>query len=317
MYRCPMVMTQQPSYARGLTLVRIGVILILLQSALTVFVMVTMSRADSPDQVFDALRYLQYAMYANLAAMVAMFAGSLLAIPEFRRAGLAIHRAVFAAGCFALAVGAMWWIQHSVDRFIDVARDPDSTYEDILAASESMKSLSFASTVKDIAYVVGLITAIRTVKQFAIANEQYELRDVSGTITQLLVVMLVADIFYQLTYGLGSSGSAFPILGLLVAVAVGLYWIYCHLRLAKFLKAAAILVAEPHLLPTATAVKVPTAEELVPKARPSAPKLPRAVAPSTPSAPIIVVAPVLRPSAAPRAESAAEGDGSDRPKFLS
>jgi len=303
-------MTRQPSYARGLTLVRLGVFGILVTSGLTLLMMINMFRS-SADGVFDALRYLQYAMYANLAALVAMLVGGVLAIPEFRRARLPIHLALLAAVCFAIAVGAMWWTQHVIDHFVDVAKNPESTYEDVIAASESMKSLSFAATIKDLTYVVGLITVIRTVKQFAVANDQYELRDVSGTITQLLVVMLVADVFYQMTYGLGSGASTVPFLGLGVALGVAIYWIYCHLRLAKFLKAAAILVGEPHMLPTATAVKVPTAEALAPKPRPSAPKIPR---PETPSAPIIVVAPVVRSTDAPRAESSAEGDG---PKFLS
>jgi hypothetical protein len=280
-------------------------------------VVVKMISADTPDEIFGAIKYMQYAMYTNLAASVAMLVGSLLALPEFRRAHLPSHLVLFAAACFAVAAGAAWWTQHVVDHFVSVAHDPASTYEDVIAASNSLASLKLASTVKDLAYVLGLITVLRTVRQFAVANEQFELRDASGTVTQLVVVMLVADIFYQLTYGLGSGASVFPIVGLLVGLAVALYWIYCHLRLAKFLKAAAILVGEPHLLPIATAVKVPTAEALAPKPRPSAPKIPRAVtAPSTPSAPIIVVAPELRAAEAPRAESSA-ADPDDRPKFLS
>ena len=308
-------MTRQPSYARGLTLVRIGVFMMLLQSALTLMVLVKMISGGSTD---DLLKYMQYAMYTNLAAVVAMLVGAVLALPEFRRAHLPIHLVLFAAICFAVAAAAVWWMQHTVDHFISVALDPESTYEDVIEASASLGALKPAATIKDLAYVLGLITMIRTVRQFAVANAQYELRDASSTITQLVVVMLVADVFYQLTYGLGSGASVFPIVGLLVALAVALYWIYCHLRLAKFLKAAAILVAEPHLLPIAMAVRVPTAEALAPKPRPSAPKIPREVtAPSTPSAPIIVVAPALRTADAPRAESSAETDPNDRPKFLS
>ena len=308
-------MQRQPSYARGLRLVRIGVVLILLQSAITLMLTVKMITADGPDEVFAAIKYAQYAMYTNLAAVVAMLVGSLLAVPEFRRAHLPIYLVVFAALCFAVAAGAAWWTQHVVDHFIRVALDHESSYEDIVEASSALGALKLATTIKDLSYVVGLITVIRTIRQFAVANEQFELRDVSTTITQLLVVMLFGDIFYQLTYGLGSGGSAFPILGLVVGLGIALYWIYCHLRLAKFLKAAAILVGEPHLLPVATAVKVPTAEALAPKPRPSAPRIPREV--STPSAPIIVVAPELRAAAAPRAESSADSDPNDRPKFLS
>jgi hypothetical protein len=308
-------MQRQPSYARGLKLVRIGVFMILLQSALTLMLTVKMLTADGPDEVFSAIKYAQYAMYTNLAAAVAMLVGSVLAVPEFRRARLPIHLAVFAAICFAVAAGAAWWTQHVVDHFVHVALDPESTYEDVIQASSALGALKLANTIKDLSYVIGLITVIRTVRQFAVANEQFQLRDVSTTITQLLVVMLLGDIFYQVTYGLGSGGSVFPILGLVVGLGVALYWIYCHLRLAKFLKAAAILVGEPHLLPVAMAVKVPTAEALAPKPRPSAPNIPREV--STPSAPIVVVAPELRAAAAPRAESSAETDPNDRPKFLS
>ena len=306
-------MQRQPSYARGLTLVRIGVFMMLLQSALILMVLVTMLRGGTGDEL---LKYMKYAMYTNLAAMVGMVVGAVLALPEFRRAHLPTHLVLFAAACFAVAAASVWWMQHVVDHFVSVALDPETTYEDLRAATDSLASIKLVSVIRDLAYVLGLIAVIRTVRQFAVANEQFELRDVSGTISQLLVVMLVANIFYQLTYGLGSSGSVFPILGLVVGLGVNLYWIYCHLRLAKFLKAAAILVGEPHLLPIATAVKVPTAEALAPKPRPSAPKIPRAVtAPSTPSAPIIVVAPELRAAEAPRAESSANPD--DRPKFLS
>ncbi len=309
--------TRQPSYARGLKLVRIGVFLILVQSAMSLMLLVKMLSADTPDEVFGAIKYAQYAMYTNLAAAVAMLVGSVLALPEFRRAHLPIHLVLFASACFAVAAASVWWTQHVVDTFVRVALDPDSTYEDVIRASEGLSSLKLATTIKDLAYVLGLVTVVRTIRQFAVANDQYELRDASSTITQLVVVMLVADIFYQLTYGLGSGASVFPIVGLLVALGVALYWIYCHLRLAKFLKAAAILVGEPHLLPVATAVKVPTAEALAPKPRPSAPKLPREVtAPSTPSAPIIVVAPELRAAAAPRAEGSADADPDDLPKFL-
>jgi hypothetical protein len=290
-----------------------------IQSLINVAMLGKVLTGGSAEDAMDLFKYAQYAVWTNLAAAVAMLVGSVLAFPDFRRSRLPVHLVVIAIVCFAIACAALYWTHHVMSAFLAIVEDPDASLEGLTKAIADLEVLGFATTVKDLAYVLGLIVMIRTVRQSAVANEQFELRDASSTITQLLVVLLLGDVFYQLTYGLGSGGggSVFPILGLLVAIGVGLYWIYCHLRLAKFLKAAAILVGEPHLLPMATAVKVPTAEALAPKPRPSAPKIPREVtAPSTPSAPIVVVAPEIR-TAAPRAESSAESDPNDRPKFLS
>ncbi len=304
----------QPRYARGLQLVRIGVFMALIQSLLSL-ALIGKAVTGGLDDPMSLFRYAQYGVWSNLAAAIAMLAGALLAFPDFRKARLPVHLVVIAIACFAVASGALYWVHHVMADFLAVVSDPDGSIEDMTKAINGLGVLGFATTLKDFAYVIGLIAMMRTVKQSAVANEQYDLRDAAGTVTQLVVVMLVSDVFYQFTYGLGSGASTVPFLGLAVAVAVGLYWVYCHLRLAKFLKAAAILVSEPHILPTATVIKVPSAEALAPKPRPSAPKLPREVT-ATPSAPIIVVAPDLH-TAAPRAESSSEAAPSDRPKFLS
>lgn len=309
----------QPRYARGLQLVRIGVFLVLIQSLITMAMVGKALSGGSADESPTVLfNYAQYAVWTNLAAAVVMLVGSVLAFGDFRKARMPVHLVVIAALCFAVACVALYWTHHVMAAVLETVRDPESSLQDVVDSIDRLSVLGFTTAVKDIAYILGLIVMIRTVRQSAVVNEQYELRDVSSTITQLLVVLLVGDVFYQFTYGLGAgSGSTIPFLGLFVAIAIGLYWLYCHLRLAKFLKAAAILVGEPHLLPMATLVKVPTAEELAPKPRPSAPKIAREVtAPATPSAPIIVVAPELRAAPAPRAGSAAETDDGVGPKFL-
>lgn len=294
---------------------RIGVYLALIQSLVSL-VLLGKAMTGGLDDPMSLFTYAQYGVWTNLAAAIAMLAGAVLAYPDFRKARLPVHLVVIAIACFAVAAGALYWTHHVMADFIAVVKDPDASTEDMMKAVNGLGGLGFTTSLKDFAYVLGLIAMMRTVKQSAVANEQDALRDAAGTVTQLVVVMLISDVFYQFTYGLGSGASSTsPFLGLAVAIGVGLYWIYCHLRLAKFLKAAAILVGEPHVLPTATLIKVPTLEELAPKPRASTPKLPREV--TAPSTPIIVVAPELRATAAPRAESSAGSDPDDRPKFLS
>jgi hypothetical protein len=159
---------------------------------------------------------------------------------------------------------------------------------------------------------------IRMVQVQAAANDQISMRDDAGHMSRAIMVMLAGDIFYQLTYGLGSSGGG----GILTSVGsllIGLYWIWCHIKLVRFFENAAHFMNEPHDLPMATAHKVPAMKDLKPKpaprtSRPSMPRIPDAAAPP----PVLVVqppvsAPVPR---APSTTSDGEAPAGDGPKFL-
>lgn len=310
------VLTRLPSYARGLKLVRLGVFVMLAQLALTAVMTIKAVGADTTKDALDTFTWIEYFLWANLGATFAMLIGNLLAIPDFRRARLPIHLVVIAIAGFAIATVALWWTHHVLSTFIEVALDPDASADDVVSAAERFSSLGLVAVVKDLAYVSGLIAVLRTVRQSAVANDQLALRDVASQLTGLLVVMLIADLFYQLTYGLGAGGVGF--LGLIGSVLVGGYWIYCHLRLTRFLENAAYFVNEPHHVPTATVVSISTVGE-TPRVSAPTPPAPRSV-PATPSAPVIVVAPELRAAPAPRAPSAADDAAADAaagpPRFL-
>ncbi|MBL0217563.1 MAG: hypothetical protein IPQ07_27275 [Myxococcales bacterium] len=309
-----------PRHARGLKLARIGVFIMLAQLVLGLVMSVKAFGATSTDGAEDAFKWIQYFLWANMGATGAMFVGSVLAIPDFRAARLPLGMVLFGAACFATATVALWWSHHVISNFMHVALDPDSTAADVEAAIENFGSLKIAVVVKDLSYTIGLITIVRTVRQAAVANEQLALRDAASHLTGLIVLMLISDVFYQLTYGLGSGASIVPFLGFAVSLGVVVYWIYCHLRLQRFLENAAYFVNEPHHLPSARLVNPGTVETDAPTPRPSQRSMPRPSAPSipnaTPSAPVIVVAPELRAAPVPRAETSPEGEAAEPPRFL-
>ncbi len=302
-----------PRYSRGLKLVRVGVFLMLLQLALSVIVAV-MSISGSTS---DLPTWMGYFLWANIAGTGAMLVGSALAIGDFRLARLPVRLVVIAALGFLVATAAAWWSNHLIDVFMDLARDPDTSLDDVQVAASDLSWLKVLAMIKDVAYTVGLVAMIRSVRQSAVANDQDALRDLASNLTGLVVIMLVGDLFYQLTYGLGSGPGVFPILGLLAGLAIAGYWIYCHLRLNRFLESAAYFVNEPHHVPTARLVNPGSVETDAPVRRPSARSIPRSsTAPSMPSAPVIVVAPELRAAPAPRAETRPGDESVDSPRFL-
>lgn len=309
-----------PGYSRGLKLVRVGVFIMLAQLVLSVVMTVKAFGADSTDDAANAFKWIQYFLWANIGASVAMLIGSLLAVPDFRLARLPIYRGIVAIAGFAITTAALWWTHHVITTFMEVAFDPEADGEAVLAALEGLESLQVTVIIKDLAYVSGLIAVLRMVRQSAVANEQLALRDAASDLTGLLVIMLVGDAFYQLTYGLGGGVSMFPMLGILAAVLVLGFWIYCHIRLIRFLENAAYFVNEPHHVPTATVISRTTVGEAprpstramsapLSAPRTSAPALPA----STASAPLIVVAPVVAPAPVPRAETS---DPAEPPRFL-
>lgn len=306
-----------PRFARGLKLVRIGVFIMLLQLALSVVMTIKSLGAETDSDVFDVFKWAQYLLWANIAATGAMLIGSVLAVTDFRSARLPIPRAIIAIVGFGIAIAALWWTHHVMSNFIAVARDPESTPEDIVAAVETLSAVGFVTVVKDLAYVVGLLAVLRTVRQFAVANEQLAMQYAASHLTRMIVVMLGGDIFYQVTYGLGSGSIGFPLIGLLASVLVGGYWIYCHVVLTRFLENAAYFVDEEHFVPTATVVNASTTVGEPHRTSARSIPIPRTTPASNPSASVIVVAPELRTVPTPRAESAAEDESAPAPRFLS
>ena len=311
-----------PKFSGGLRLVRLAVFAMLLQLVLTIFVTVKTLYVDSPESANDALRWMRYLLLVNAGAAFAMAIGAGRAIAELQRVGIAVRGLVIAVVGFAIATLTLLWTWHVLQHFVDVVFDPDSTLQDIRAVADQLESLKTVAIVKDLVYAIGLISLIRVVQRSAAHNDQLGLRDEAGSTSRALIVMLVADLFWQLTYGLGGAAT---VMGLVGSLLVGIYWIYCHVRLARFLYNAAWFMNEPHELPIATIVKMadkPAAKPVArpaprpsqPAIRPSAPAIAAAPAVSSPK-PTPIVAP---PPPPPRPESATSTTELDPggPRFL-
>ena len=286
-------------FSRGLKLVRVSVYLILVQLALTLLLTISSLGAGN---IKDLLDWTRYSLLANAVATLVMCVGAVRAIPELSRARINTSRLVIAGAGLAIAAAALAWTYHSWTSFMDVVADPNSTAEDVIASGESLKSLRYVVIVKDLAYASGLVALLGAIQRCAATNDQLALRDAAGSMGRALIVMLAGDVFYQLTYGV--AGGGIGITGVIGSLLIGIYWIYCHLRLAKFLFNAAHLVNELEL-PVATIVAKGTATSVAPPPPPA----PRASRPSVPI-PIKVVQP---PAPPPRAPSQNDGEG---PRFL-
>jgi hypothetical protein len=133
--------------------------------------------------------------------------------------------------------------------FTNLASDPDATYAQIQSALDDLLWLRFMTIFRDLGYGLGIVAMLRSIRQTAQENEHYPLRDAADRVTNLTAGLVLLDIPYQWLFG----GSGNPIMalylmifGIIAGFALIVFWVYCHLRLAKFLKAAAILVHEPH-----------------------------------------------------------------------
>jgi hypothetical protein len=303
------------------------VFVMLLQLALTILVTVKTLYVDSPDSAKEALKWMRYLLLVNGGAAAAMGFAAARSIAELRRVSIAAGGLVTAAIGFAIATVMLLWTWHVLQNFVDVVFDPASTLDDMMAAADQLSSLKTVAIVKDLAYAVGLIALIRVVQRSAAHNDQLGLRDEAGSTSRALIVMLVADLFWQLTYGLGGSAG---VMGLIGSLLVSVYWIYCHVRLARFLYNAAWFMNEPHELPVAMVVKMdkpaakparpaqPVARPSQPAIRPSAPAVAAQPVASGPK-PAQPIAPIAAPPPQqPRPESptsTAELDP-DGPRFL-
>ena len=315
-----------PRFARGLKLARLGVFVMLAQLVLGIGVaLMALSGSDR------LLAWSSYLLLATLGATVAIGAGSAMAIGELRRARIAARGLVVATIAFAVAAAMLVWSYQVLSGFRDLfdrfLEGDEVSLDTLAAAAEDLGRFRYTVILRDLGYSVGLIALLGTVERSAAISDQLALRDDAGHIRRGAVVLLVADLFYQLTYGLGAGATGVP-LGIIASLFVAAYWIYFHARLFRFLENAAYFVNEPHDLPVMTVVKVPEPGERPPAARPpAAPRAPSAPSTRSATAPVIAVLPTHAPAPA-RAASVAEAEagpdggpsggpgGGDGPKLL-
>lgn len=322
-----------PTFSRGLKLVRLGVIALLLQLAASVVFGFKSAFADGPDEVLEAMEYVRYLHLANVLAVAVMAVGVVSSIPELSRARVSLFTMIASAIGLVVATLVLLWTYDVITEYCDLLskavaalKDP-ARFEELEAmgarfegAAARLKTLSSVVVFKDLAYGGGLYFLIRTVQVSAAHNDQLALRDRAGHMHRALLVMIAGDLFYQVTYAKSHAGGW----GVLL---IAIYWIYCHVKLQRFLFDSAWFVNEPHNLPGATVVKLPEEKPPAPRvSRPSMPKVTPEVAPPVSSAeapaprpsqpaPMIVVAQPTAPT--PRAASVSEGEApGDGPRFL-
>jgi len=211
---------------------------------------------STPDEARDAIKWTEYFFLANVGATAVMCIGVTRAIPELKRAGLEIGKLVTAAIGFAIATFAMLWCYRVLSHFIEVMLDPEAGVGALGSAIADLETMRYVAIAKDFAYAFALVSLIGTVQRSAVANDQLALRDYAGSMNRALVVMLLADLFYQLAHGNEGGGGILTLVGSLL---VGIYWIYCHVRLQRFLANSAYFMNEPHNLPVAKVVSAPDA----------------------------------------------------------
>jgi hypothetical protein len=297
---------------------RFGIIVMLLQLGLTLVLAVKSIAISDPGGAMSVLQWTGYVMLANILVTVMLFIGAAMSLGELKRAGLDVTRMLVAVAGFAVATAALVWTYYVFDNVVDIITHltDDDSLARLHSATNDLENLKYYAVAKDIGYGLGLLMLLRTVQHSAAANDQLAMRDDAAHMSRAIMVMLVGDLFYQLTYGLGTSGAG--LLSGVGALLIGLYWIWCHVKLVRFFENAAHFMNEPHELPIATGVKVPAMKDLKPKpaprtSRPSMPHIPDASAPPpvvVVKPPIVVAAPI-RP--ATMDDDAPSGDG---PKYL-
>jgi len=284
-----------PKFSRGLTLVRYAVLGTLLQIVLTIVVIVKMRMASTPSDAQTSLDWFKYLLGFNGVISLAMFIGAASAIPELRRLHLRARSLIVAAVCFAIATAVLVWAYN----LLSAVLDPNASLEDKLDRLESFKNFDTLAILRSVAYALGLIMLLGCVETASQQIDKIALRDEAGSMRRALIVLLVGEIFYQYTYGLGGGGIGMT--GLIASLLMSGYWIYCHVRLARFLYNAAGLINEASEIPIAivkTEKSEPMARPSQPKpvaAKPSAPKLASAPRPVVPTH----VAPIVPPPVVP------------------
>ena len=313
----PQVM-RLPRYAGGLRLVRLGVLAMLLQLGLAIVVAIKTLSVNTQSDATSLIEWIKYLQWANLGAIVAMLIGTLLTVPDFLAARMSIARVAIAGLGFAITAAAILWSYRALAAFLDAAVDPESSLDEMSHAATRLESLPLVTAAKDVAYSIGLIAIIRSIRQTAIANDHGALREAASSVSRLIAGMLAADVLFQLLRSGTGLTITFALVGLLGGLGTLGYWVYCHLRIAKLLRAASYLVDQPHSLPSATIVSsAASAPATAPRAavirRPTAPV---ARAASKPSPPVIAVATELRVAPTPRADTAPGEPPPEGPAFL-
>jgi hypothetical protein len=260
----------------------------------------------------ESLEWMRYLLVANIVACAAMFVGAAMAIPELARFKVSIGGLAISAIGFLVATLLYWWSFHLLTELVDIITDPTSTAKDLTQTVERFAGF------KDLGYGVGLVTLLRTVQRSAAASDQITLAHEAGHHSRALMVMVAADLFYQLAMANGAAS----VIGLVASLLVLAYWIYCHVRLPRFLGAAAYFMNEPHDLPVARATKIGDARAVKPAPAPVVAAA--AAAPVRPSRPAIAPPPIVlaapAPAPAPATPRSSEpGDSTlpaDGPRFL-
>ncbi len=342
-----------PRFARGLALVRLATIVVLLQVIAMVVVQILMATSSDEERLVSLLTWMGRLLFVQLVANGLMLAGAAAGIAELSRARLSITNLLISVIGFAVATASMWWSYDVLSTFISIFTNEETSLEERLAAVEGLSSLGKVVVVRDIGYGVGLIWLMSTIRQCAAAADALALRDLAGHCTRMVVVMVVGDLFYQLTWGLGEGDGG--LFGLFAALAVGGYWVWCHLKLVRFLEDASYL-GHGSPLPVAIATGAsddasrqskarvsersianvdaaaggaaparpsapirPSSPHPAQSARPSAP--PPVIVPHSPAPPPVVIVPAtVVPPPVPRASAPSIGvprDGDvERPRFL-
>ena len=277
----------------------------LLEVALTVIDAIKLALADDGSDAQTALDWLRYLFCAHGLIMLAMLIGATSAVGELSRARVRITSLVVAAIGFLIATAIVAWSYEVL-----TAITHTTSIAEVLAREDDLKLFPKLAAVKTLAYGVGLIALVAAVEAAAQSVGHIALRDEAGSMKRALIVMLGGDVFYQLAAGAGGVG----MLGLVAELLIGGFWIYCHVRLARFLFNAAYLITDVGgELPIATAVAAPVAALVkAPVKPPVAPARPAPLA-----APPVVAAPLVERSAPTPIAAPKDGEPPpDEPKLL-
>src|SRR5215212_7902211 len=92
----------------------------LLQLVLAIVMTVKAVGIDTPDEARNVIKWTQYFFLANIAAAIAMFIGTVGAISELKRSGVAAGKLITAAIGFAVTAIALIWTYRVVSNFVDI-----------------------------------------------------------------------------------------------------------------------------------------------------------------------------------------------------
>lgn len=135
---------------------------------------------------------------------------------------------------------------------------------------ERVRRLPLWALVGTAAYLGCLFGAVLTVRAFAVADDALPLREQARAIGGMVVLLFLADTGYRFTYGLGSTAGPLGALSLLGALAIALFWLWCHRRLGRLWESAGYHLRTTATLPIAQVVERP--RPTVPRAQVEPPR---------------------------------------------